>query len=307
MAFAIHVDAAGAVPLGRQANEYVERKGLGHPDSICDAVMEAICLNLSRAYLEAAGRVLHHNIDKGLLVAGQTEPKLGGGKVIAPMRLVVGDRATERFGEQHIPVGQIVEATARQWLQHLRFVDPQTHVVIQNELQLGSAELVGIFGPPNSPTSGSYTANDTSAAVGYAPLTETEHLVLAAEHFLNSPEFKHEFLETGEDVKVMAVRRGRNLHLTVAMAFVDRYIWEEATYFHRKTVAQHNLKGFLETKLHALDQVEVAMNALDRPGIGLPGGVPRPLQHAAPALGPRAGVRRRSADPRGGVRPRIAD
>jgi S-adenosylmethionine synthetase len=203
MALQIHVEAAGAAPLGLQANEYVERKGLGHPDSICDAVMEAICLNLSRAYLEAAGRVLHHNIDKGLLVAGQTELKLGGGKVIAPMRLVVGDRATERFGDQRIPVGEIVETTARQWLQrHLRFVDPQSHLVIQNELQPGSAELVGIFGPPNAPATASYTANDTSAAVGYAPLTETEHLVLAAEHFLNSHEFKQEFPETGEDVKV---------------------------------------------------------------------------------------------------------
>jgi hypothetical protein len=45
-----------------------------------------------REYLEAFGRILHHNTDKGLLVAGRTQPRLGGGQVIEPMRFVLGDR-----------------------------------------------------------------------------------------------------------------------------------------------------------------------------------------------------------------------
>jgi S-adenosylmethionine synthetase len=268
----VQIDAISQAALGRQENEYVERKGLGHPDSICDAVMESISVALSRAYLEIAGRVLHHNLDKGLLVAGQSTPKLGGGSIKAPMRLVIGDRATEQFGERRIPVAEIVETTARQWFQqNLRCVDSRAHLVLQNELQPGSAELVGIFETQPAGTSGIYTANDTSAAVGYAPLTETERLVLAAEHFLNSHDFKQQFPETGEDVKVMAVRRARTLHLTVAMAFVDRHLWEEATYFHRKAAAQHALTEYLETKLHDLDRVETALNTLDQPGRGLDG------------------------------------
>ena len=59
--------------------EVVERKGLGHPDSICDAIMEEISLALSREYMEQFGVILHHNIDKGLLVAGEVERKFGGG------------------------------------------------------------------------------------------------------------------------------------------------------------------------------------------------------------------------------------
>jgi S-adenosylmethionine synthetase len=267
--FDVIIEQQTTRPVARRQVEYVERKGIGHPDSICDAVMESISLGLSRTYLEVAGQVLHHNTDKGLLVAGQTVPKLGGGTVVAPMRLVVGDRATTVVNGKLIPIDEIVESSVRGWFQkHLRFVDPQKHLVIQNELRPGSAELVGIF---DQKQPGCHRANDTSAVVGFAPLTETEHLVLAAEHFLNSAAFKHEFPETGEDIKVMGIRRGRKLQLTVAVAFVDHHIWEEATYFHRKEAVRDELTRFLETKVHGLDAVDVQINALDKPGQGVGG------------------------------------
>jgi S-adenosylmethionine synthetase len=60
--------------------EIVERKGTGHPDHICDSVMEAISIALCREYLDRFGTILHHNIDKGLLVAGQAEKRFGGGR-----------------------------------------------------------------------------------------------------------------------------------------------------------------------------------------------------------------------------------
>ena len=100
------------LPVSQQPMELVERKGLGHPDSICDAIMEAISVALCQTYLNATGQVLHHNIDKSLLVAGQTTPALGGGTVEAPMRLIVGDRATVEWQGQRFPIGAIAEATA---------------------------------------------------------------------------------------------------------------------------------------------------------------------------------------------------
>src|SRR4030042_2690074 len=80
-------------PVESQSVELVERKGRGHPDSICDAIMEEISVALCREYLSTFGRVVPHNIDKGLLVAGKTSPHIGGGKVEGPMLLVLGDRA----------------------------------------------------------------------------------------------------------------------------------------------------------------------------------------------------------------------
>jgi S-adenosylmethionine synthetase len=232
--------------------ELVERKGVGHPDTMCDAIMEAISVALCQAYIEAAGHVLHHNIDKGLLVAGQTCPALGGGIVEAPMRLVIGDRATIEWDGQRIPVGEIAETTARHWLAtHLRFVDPQQHMVFQNELRPGSAELADLF------TRERMGANDTSAAVGYAPLTETERCVLAAERWLNSPACKAQFPEAGEDVKVMGCRQGQQLALTVALAFVDRFMPNERAYFERKAAIREALQHQIAGDLRTLDGVEV--------------------------------------------------
>lgn len=270
--FEIVLESVPTPSAARREVEFVERKGVGHPDSICDAVMEAISVALSRAYLDTVGHVLHHNIDKGLLVAGKTTPKLGGGTVDEPMRLVIGDRASSVFGNKTIPVGEIAEQTARDWFRkHLRHVDPAKHLVVQNELRPGSAELTDIFNRDQPGSDLALVANDTSAAVGFAPLTETERLVLAAEHFLNSAEFKQDFPETGEDVKVMAVRRGRQLEMTVAIAFIDHYFWQEETYFHRKAAVWQALTEFLQTKLHDLDSVRVQINALDREGHGLSG------------------------------------
>jgi S-adenosylmethionine synthetase len=250
-------------PLEQQRVELVERKGQGHPDSICDAVAEAASLALCREYLAAFGRILHHNTDKGLLVAGRTQPRPGGGQMIEPMRLVLGDRAVSRHQGKRIEVGEIAEAAAKNWMrQNLRFVDPQKHLVFQNELKEGSPELTDIF---DREVIG---ANDTSAAVGYAPLTETERLVLAAEQWLNSPDFQRRFPEAGEDIKVMGVRRDRDLTLTVALAFVDRSVPDARSYFKRKEEMRSALGNYLTNRLHGLDSVIVHLNTLDDPARG---------------------------------------
>ena len=139
----ICLEALTRPPVERQRIELVERKGKGHPDSICDAVAEAVSLALCREYKAAFGRILHHNADKGMLVAGQTAPRPGGGRVVGPMRLVLGDRAVREYHGKRIEVGAIAEASAKEWVrENLRFVNPDRHLVIQNELQEGSPELV---------------------------------------------------------------------------------------------------------------------------------------------------------------------
>lgn len=250
-------------PIRRHRVEVVERKGIGHPDSICDAVMEQASLALCREYIGKFGRILHHNLDKGLLVAGRTEPALGGGHVVEPMKLVLGDRATSEFRGQGVDVGRISEKAVSDWIRsNLRFVDPGLHLVFQNELKPGSEELADIFARDVT------GANDTSAAVGYAPMSETELLVLAAERFLNNPDFKKTFPEAGEDVKVMGYRLDRILNLTVAIAFVDRFVPDAKAYFIHKREIQIALEAFLGKSLVGMDSVTVEINSLDDPARG---------------------------------------
>ncbi|RIK35283.1 MAG: methionine adenosyltransferase [Chloroflexi bacterium] len=259
----ITIEALQQIPVGEQRVELVERKGAGHPDSICDAIVEQVSVALCQEYLAAFGRVLHHNIDKGLLVAGITQPRLGGGAVLQPMRLILGDRATSEYKGKRIDVEAVAETSARDWLrQHLRFVDPAQHLIFQNELKQGSPELTDLF---EREVIG---ANDTSAAVGYAPLTETEQLVLAAERYLNSPACKDQFPEAGEDVKVMGYRRDRELTLTVALAFVDRFVPDANTYFARKQAIREALEAHLHPQLRGIDRLVLYINTLDDPARG---------------------------------------
>jgi S-adenosylmethionine synthetase len=264
----IHIQEMRGPIVAEMDVEIVERKGLGHPDSICDAVMERVSQALSRAYLERFGVILHHNCDKGLLAAGQVERRFGGGRVVKPMLLILGDRAAAGVGEERLDVAGIALETAMGWFrENLPRIDPRQHLRYQVELRPGSEELAGLFLKGGAVLG----ANDTSVAVGYAPLSETEKLVMETERYLNSPEFKGRFPEAGEDVKVMGVRTRRRLALTVAMPLVDRFIKDEAEYFERKEAARETLVAHLHSRPGRLLDVMVDYNCLDRRGAGIAG------------------------------------
>ncbi|MBT1075731.1 methionine adenosyltransferase [Geobacter grbiciae] len=263
----ITIEAFKGNSVQEQQVEIVERKGKGHPDFICDAAMDAVSVALSQEYIRQFGRILHHNIDKSLLAAGSVEKRFGGGRVTRPMELIIGDRATFSVGDRQIPVTEIALGAAREWFRkNLRFVDPELHVNFRVVLAPGSEELTDIFARPGEVMA----ANDTSAAVGYWPLSPTELAVLALEQHLNSREFKEHFPETGEDIKVMGLRSGNDLELTVAMPFLARFIESEGEYFARKGVVEREIGEFL-TGLPGFDRKGVRLNALDEPGRGLGG------------------------------------
>jgi S-adenosylmethionine synthetase len=263
----ILVDSLKQTPLEQQKLEIVERKGLGHPDSICDCIMDRISVKLSQEYLKKAGAILHHNIDKSLLAAGEAEPKFGGGKIKKPMLLIIGDRATMNINGETIPVEDIAIKTAKEWFKDcLRFVKVKDHVRFQVELKPGHPELMDIFRRGGKVLG----ANDTSAAVGYAPMTRAEKAVLETEKYLNSPAFKKKFPESGEDIKIMGFRKNNELRLTVGMAFVDKYVKNESDYFKKKAVLHQEIVNFVEKKSY-FDKVIVGLNTLDIKGRGIDG------------------------------------
>jgi len=262
----IIVEDLHGTPVSEHKVEVVERKGIGHPDTMCDSIMNKVSVNLSKYYLENFGAVMHHNIDKGLLVAGEANQRFGGGKIITPMLLIFGDRATYEIEGKLVPVTEIAVKSAREWLRdNMRFVDPEKNMIYQVELKRGSAALQDIFKRKGEVLG----ANDTSAAVGYAPLSETEKIVRDTERFLNSKDFKSKFPESGEDIKVMGLRNRNNLTLTVAMPLVDRFVENENDYFKKKEVLNEQIKNFLSEKTDM--NATVSVNTLDARGRGLGG------------------------------------
>jgi S-adenosylmethionine synthetase len=250
-----------------QRVEIIERKGTGHPDTLCDSIMESISLALSREYQREFGAILHHNIDKGLLAAGRTIKRFGGGRVLKPMQLFIGDRATTSAGGRTIPVAEIAVDAAKSWIRgHLRFVDAEKHLKYRVVLAPGSEELTDIF----ARTGGVMAANDTSAAVAYYPLSPAERVVLDLERYLNSKPFKQKHPETGEDVKVMGLRTGATLDLTVAMPLLCASVRSEYEYFERKELLRREMLGFARRSGEFRD-VRVHFNTLDVRGRGLGG------------------------------------
>jgi S-adenosylmethionine synthetase len=79
-------------PVEQQAVEFVERKGVGHPDSVADGLAESVSKALCRMYLERYGRILHHNTDETQIVGGQSAPKFGGGSILEPTYILLVGR-----------------------------------------------------------------------------------------------------------------------------------------------------------------------------------------------------------------------
>lgn len=253
--------------LEEQSMEICERKGLGHPDSMCDAIMNEVSVELSKEYIKRFGAIMHHNLDKGLLSAGEATVAFGGGKIVRPMLIVYGDRATYRVGDEDIAVDEIARRTTKNWIRkNFRFLDPEAHVNYQIEIKPGATALQDIF-----ERKGRFLgANDTSAAVGYAPMTITERIILDLEKHLNSREFKKRYPESGEDIKIMGFRKNSELDLTIAMSFVDSFVKDEVDYFRKKGEITEEAREFVNARTE-LERVSLTLNALDTPGRGLGG------------------------------------
>jgi S-adenosylmethionine synthetase len=258
----IFIEQIKSIPTFRRQFEIVERKGIGHPDTICDLMMDKVSIELSKLYLKETGTIQHHNMDKTMLVAGKTENRFGGGKVIKPMKFILGDRATFEVNGRKLQIDDFVKETAKSWLEeNLRYV--KDNVEFQLELGTTSTELQSIFKKQE------ITSNDTSVLVGYAPFTETESIVLEVERFINSKQFKSEFPVAGEDVKVMGLRNGNWLDLTVAIAFVDRFVDSQRDYFKKKHEMVSAVTEFAKNKSRF--NVHTAINCLDDESKGMDG------------------------------------
>ncbi|MCA9606479.1 MAG: methionine adenosyltransferase [Myxococcales bacterium] len=204
---------------GRPAIEVVERKGRGHPDTLCDALADAVGNALARTYLDRFGAILHHNVDKVLLVGGASAPAFGGGAILVPIEITLAGRATRDVKGAGVDVEGIALAAATEALRaRVPRLDPERHVRWATRIRPGAAELVGTF--MRQAETGVWLANDTSIGVGYAPLSPLEATVLAVERALTSDASFEAHPARGEDVKVMGVRRDDAVALTVADAMV---------------------------------------------------------------------------------------
>ncbi|MFA7197711.1 MAG: methionine adenosyltransferase [Methanoculleus sp.] len=254
----ISVEGLDQLPIEKQRIELVERKCLGHPDSLADGIAESISRALSRSYLEECGSVLHHNTDQGEVVAGESLPKFGGGRITRPIYFLISGRATKAFNGVNIPADAIAVEAARDYIKTiLPIINMDRDVIVDCRMGKGSTDLQDVF---RSCEGGLPRANDTSFGVGHAPFSEAESIVRGVAAFVDK-ELRPKYPVIGQDCKIMCLRDGDTVTLTIAMAFVDRYCSSIAEYVEQKNFLTeqiaHVAKQFTSRK------VNVAINTAD--------------------------------------------
>lgn len=216
----IKVEALDQIPLEKEQIELVERKCLGHPDSIADGIAEAISRALCKEYLEEFGAVLHHNTDQGEVVAGESMPKFGGGKVIRPIFILIDGRATKRFKDVSIATDAIAIEAARNYLRSLfSTLNLERDVIMDCRLGTGSTDLRDVFKLHQGKIP---RANDTSFGVGHAPFSEVENIIMGVSDFIDD-KLRPKYPAIGQDIKIMGLRDRDTIILTIACAIVDKY------------------------------------------------------------------------------------
>ncbi len=219
MARNIKVEELLQTPIEKQQIELVERKGIGHPDSISDGLAEAVSRALCREYISKCGAVLHHNTDETQIVAGRSSPKFGGGEVLQPVYILLVGRATKEFEGVELATESVALQAARRYLKNtLVNIDLERDVIMDCKLGTGSSDLRDVFQRDRVPV-----ANDTSFGVGHAPFSELENLVYNTERQLLT-DMKSRMPAIGEDMKVMGLRDGDDITLTICSGMIGKYV-----------------------------------------------------------------------------------
>ncbi|MDD5474145.1 MAG: methionine adenosyltransferase [Candidatus Methanoperedens sp.] len=219
MARNIRVEKITQTPIEKQEIEIVERKGVGHPDSMADGFAEAVSRALCNEYIKKCGTVLHHNTDQVEVVAGRSHPQYKGGELISPIYVLLVGRATKEFKDIKIPTDTTAVKAAKNYLKTtLPDIDSEHDIIIDCKLGVGSTDLQSVFKRGKAPM-----ANDTSFGVGHAPFSEVEQIVYNTERqmVLN---FKKDLPAIGTDIKVMGMRKNDHITLTVACAMIGKHV-----------------------------------------------------------------------------------
>lgn len=233
-------------PYSANKFEIVERKGIGHPDTLCDGISDAISRDLCKYYLDHFGHIMHHNVDKVLLIGGRSRPEFGGGEIIKPLTIVIGGRATDDVEGTRVPVQDIAREATKKFLK-ATVKNLDDHFAIEPRIGVGSSELRGLVGRT--------VANDTSMGVGFAPFSRLEENAFKIEPLM------HSVKGVGEDVKIMGIRQGGSARFTLAGAMVSKNIKDREQYDDIKVEVEGKVLAYAAPEW---EDTSVIFNAADK-------------------------------------------
>jgi|WetSurMetagenome_2_1015567.scaffolds.fasta_scaffold84228_2 S-adenosylmethionine synthetase len=257
-------------------HEIIERKGLGHPDTICDSIACELSREFSAFTVKNCDNmVLHHQFDKVMIIGGKTDVSWGRGRFIEPIKINVAGRATKSYLGKKIPVDKIIEKTIRKYFQRMF---PEVNFkkdVIINDYVTDSAgpgtvreskgAIKNMFNPVAKNAVRGYeklVANDTSYCIAYAPYSLLEKAVLEIEKYLNSNKIKKKYPWLGSDIKIMAVRCKDKIDITMCVPQISKYVKSLDEYRRNMKISSRDIMNIL-LKYCKKDDVDLSINTKD--------------------------------------------
>lgn len=253
--------------------EVVERKGLGHPDTLVDGIVEFAEMNYAKYCLEEFGCIPHHNFDKAMLIGGMCKQTYGESNFTQPIKFIFMGRGSKSFGDTEIPLYDIQVQSAKAYLNRvlprLKTDDPNMFlcesVTSCNSSRPYWFEPRDIFDLPeynNSPV-----ANDTATMISYYPLTLCEQLALDVERYfysINEDGLPYpKYIEYGQDIKVMVVRNNSRIDITVAVPQISTITKNKDEYYNREIHLQRDILKYVQKK-HPNDDINITINSSKR-------------------------------------------
>ncbi len=254
------------IPIENRSFELVERKGIGHPDTLADGVAEAISLEFSNYCYDHFGAVLHQTLDKIMFIGGKGEFGFNKGRMLKPWNLVINGRMTESFGNNKIDYKKLAANSAIDYLHRVvpnLDTDHWLNIIFYTST---SSKNPTWFHPrtlADVPDAIKPYANDTSTAVGYWPLSLTEQLTLLMEKYFYHENGSPRLPFVGQDIKVMSIRKKKDIEITICIPFFSAQTPDAKTYFGRKREIQNDLQDLASSFVKGKYKVKVNVNTQD--------------------------------------------
>jgi len=251
----IVVVEANGISVNDMPVEIVERKGIGHPDSICDGIAERVSVKYTRWCKEKLNldKPLHHNFDKVQLVAGEAYVGFNEGYIIKPIRIQIAGRGMRSSPDgRKVPLDMIAINAAKEHIRNtMKNLKPEEHCIVECYAGEGSNELINQVK--------NVTANDTSFGASHWPFSDLEKCVYETSQYLNFELIKK--YPIGEDTKVMGARIDNKVTLTCSVPIIGPEITNIEEYIHIKTELRNMIHAFASNQ--STKEILVTINTGD--------------------------------------------
>lgn len=207
--------------------EIIERKGIGHPDTLADGIAE----ELSRKFCLSKGILERYFFDGVLIYGGESEAYFKGGKLKQPIKITIPAMMPHNHNNE-----DFIKETTLNYMKDVLHEFSSEYCIVNPVIYTTSQKFYD-----------SEKSSDSSIATAHYPLSLLEKTVIETEQYLiDKIENKKSFL--GEDIKIRAFRYKDMTDFIIACRFISKYIENQDDYFDKKIIIEDDIKEFIRKK-----------------------------------------------------------